>query len=123
MLAVIEKRGGYALSSLDVYLNVTGGLNINETSSDLAIAVSIISSLLDKPVPAGTVVFGEIGLGGEIRSIKDSSLRINEIQKLGFSRVVLPKSSISKIDPLLKNQMDFIGITNIKEIAKVFKNE
>lgn len=123
LLAVIEKRGGYALSSLDVYLNVTGGLNINETSSDLAIAVSIISSLLDKPVPAGTVVFGEIGLGGEIRSITDLSLRINEIQKLGFSRVVLPKSSISKIDPLLKNKMDFIGITNIKEIAKVFKNE
>ena len=119
LMAVVEKRGGYSLASLDVYLNVIGGLNISDTSSDLAVTVSIISSILDKPVPAGTVVFGEVGLGGEIRPVNDAAARVSEIQKIGFSRCVLPQNSLMKLD---KSQysIQLIGVSNIKEINKVF---
>ena len=119
LMAVVEKRGGYSLASLDVYLNVIGGLNISDTSSDLAVTVSIISSILDKPVPAGTVVFGEVGLGGEIRPVNDAAARVSEIQKIGFSRCVLPQNSLMQLD---KSQysIQLIGVSNIKEINKVF---
>lgn len=119
LLAVIEKRGGYSLAALDVYLNVIGGLDINDTSSDLAVAVSIISSIMDKPVNAGTVVFGEIGLGGEIRPVNDAALRVSEIQKIGFTRCILPKSSLVKMEPS-QYDVELVGISNIREINKVF---
>jgi len=119
LIAVIEKRGGYLLSALDVYLNVIGGLNINDTASDLAVAASIISSLLDRTIPAGTVLFGEIGLGGEIRSVSDASKRVSEAQKLGFTRCILPSSCLKKIDEK-QYSIELVGLSNIKDITKVF---
>ena len=98
LIAVIEKRGGYVLSALDVYLNVIGGLNISDTASDLAVAASIVSSLLDKTIPAGTVIFGELGLGGEVRTVSDAEKRVSEAEKLGYRRCILPMSSLRKLD-------------------------
>lgn len=119
LIAVIEKRGGYVLSALDVYLNVIGGLNINDTASDLAVASSIVSSLLDKTIPAGTVIFGELGLGGEVRTVSDAEKRVSEAEKLGFTRCVLPASSFRKLNAS-RYSMELIGISNITEIKKVF---
>ena len=119
LIAVLEKRGGYMLSALDVYLNVIGGLNIGDTASDLAVAASIVSSLLDKTIPAGTVVFGEIGLGGEIRTVTDAVKRVSDAEKLGFTRCVLPAGSLKKMDAT-QYSMELIGISNIKDIKKVF---
>ena len=119
LIAVIEKRGGYVLSALDVYLNVIGGLNINDTASDLAVASSIVSSLLDKTIPAGTVIFGELGLGGEVRTVSDAEKRVSEAEKLGFTRCILPASSLRKLNAS-RYSIELIGISNITEIKKVF---
>ena len=119
LIAVLEKRGGFILSMLDVYLNVIGGLNINDTASDLAIASSIVSSLMDKPIPEGTVIWGEIGLGGEVRTVSDAIKRISEAEKLGFKRCVLPSGCLNRIDAS-QYSIELIGISNIKDIRKVF---
>ncbi len=90
VLAVLEARCGLALGGYDVYLNVAGGLRIGEPAADLAVAAALVSSRLDRPVPAGTVVFGEIGLGGEVRAVGQVELRLREAEKLGFTDALIP---------------------------------
>ena len=91
VLAVLEARCGLALAGRDVYLNVTGGLRIAEPAADLAVAAALVSSLTDCPVPGRAVVFGEIGLSGEIRAVSQMDNRLKEAAKLGFERAVVPK--------------------------------
>ncbi len=90
VLAVLEARCGMNLSSQDIYLNIAGGLRISEPAADLAVAMAVISSLTNKPLPADMVIFGEIGLSGEIRSVAQPSLRLKEAQKLGFASAIIP---------------------------------
>ncbi len=90
ILAVLEARCGINLSSQDVYLNIAGGLRISEPAADLAVAMAVISSLTNKPLPADMVVFGEIGLSGEIRAVSQPSMRLKEASKLGFSSAITP---------------------------------
>ncbi len=92
ILAVLEARCGMNFSSQDVYLNIAGGLKISEPAADLAVAMAVISSLTNKPLPADMVVFGEIGLSGEIRAVSQPSLRLKEACKLGFSNAIVPTS-------------------------------
>ncbi len=92
--AVIEKRLGVNLWDQDIYLNVVGGLEIDEPAADLGIAAAILSSFLDRPLPSDTVVFGEIGLGGEIRSCLHPGLRVREAAALGFAGAVLPRQKV-----------------------------
>ena len=94
--AVIEKRLKLQLWNKDVYVNVAGGLRVNEPSSDLAVAITVISSLLDKRVKAGIAFIGEVGLGGELRGGKGLEIRIREAAKLGFRTVVVPKGTYGK---------------------------
>ena len=91
VMAVLEARCGVSLAGTDVYLNVAGGLKINEPAADLACAAALISSLTQTPVPPDTVVFGEIGLAGEIRQVGQSDARLKEAAKLGFSKAFLPR--------------------------------
>jgi len=91
VLAVLEARCGLSLAGRDVYLNVAGGLRIQEPAADLAVAAALVSSLTDFPMPAETVVFGEIGLGGEVRPVGQADARLKEAAKLGFGRAILPK--------------------------------
>ena len=98
ILAVLEKRAGYYFSNLDAYVNVVGGLRLDEPAVDLAVAMSLISSLKDKPIREDTVVFGEIGLAGELRSVSHGDLRIAEAARLGFTRCVLPKHGIKSLN-------------------------
>ena len=103
LCAVLEKRLKLRLSSRDVYINIVGGLSLSEPSADLAISMAIISSLLSIPVHPATAFIGEIGLGGEIRGGKRIEQRIMEAVKLGFQRIILPKSAIrSKTIEMMK---------------------
>lgn len=90
LLAVLEKRGGFFFSNLDAYLNIIGGLRLNEPAADLPVALSLVSSLKDKPVNEGVVAFGEIGLAGELRVVSGAEQRIAEAARLGFTRVIVP---------------------------------
>jgi DNA repair protein RadA/Sms len=90
ILAVLEARCGVVLSGKDVYLNVAGGLRINEPAADLAVAAALLSAIADRPVPSDAVVFGEIGLSGEIRAVGQADLRLKEAAKLGFHTALTP---------------------------------
>ena len=91
VLAVLEARCGVTFGNNDVYLNVAGGLKVTEPAADLAVAAALLSSLTGVPVPAEAVVFGEIGLSGEVRRVAQPELRLKEAAKLGFSQAILPK--------------------------------
>ena len=90
LLAVLEKRGGLKLSGCDAYLNIIGGLQLDEPAADLAAVVALASSYLDKPVPGDLAAIGEVGLTGELRSVSQLSQRISEVRRLGFKRCVVP---------------------------------
>jgi DNA repair protein RadA/Sms len=97
VVAVLEARGGLAFSGSDIYLNMAGGLKVTEPAADLAVAASLISSLLNVPVPENIVFFGEIGLSGEVRPVSQPDLRLKEAQKLGFTAGVMAKSTGKKL--------------------------
>ena len=90
VLAVLEARCGIALSNYDVYLNVAGGIKINEPAADLAVVAALISSFNSRKIKADTVVFGELSLSGMIRTVPQVNLRLNEIKKLGFKKAIVP---------------------------------
>ncbi|HQZ39719.1 MAG TPA: DNA repair protein RadA [Vicinamibacterales bacterium] len=94
LLAVLEKRAGLHLVSDDVFVNIAGGMSIDEPAADLAIVSAVASSLRNRPLAPGTAVFGEVGLGGEIRGVPQAPLRIREAEQMGFTRVVLPAANV-----------------------------
>ncbi|SNS28046.1 DNA repair protein RadA/Sms [Azospirillum sp. RU38E] len=96
VLAVLEARCGVAIGANDVYLSVAGGLKISEPAADLAVAAALVSSLTGEPVPADAVVFGEIGLSGEIRAVSQTDQRLKEATKLGFNRAIMPQPRRSR---------------------------
>ena len=112
ILAVLEKRAGYFFSNSDTYINIVGGLRVDEPAIDLSIAMALISSLKDEPVYEKAVVFGEIGLAGEIRSVSQAQLRVNEAVRLGFDRIVLPFHNLKGVQC---TDAKLIGVKNIRE--------
>lgn len=96
VLAVLEARCGVTIGANDVYLNVAGGLRVTEPAADLAVAAALLSSLSGEPVPADTVVFGEIGLSGEIRAVSQTETRLKEAAKLGFASAIMPRRRARK---------------------------
>ena len=115
VLAVLEARCGISLAGRDVYLNVAGGLRINEPAADLAVAAALVSATLDQPLLVNTVIFGEIGLSGEVRSVSQPDLRMNEAAKLGFSSAWAPPSQGKRRK---KNAVDS-GKFHITEMRKL----
>ncbi|MCQ2464600.1 MAG: DNA repair protein RadA [Oscillospiraceae bacterium] len=114
IVAVLEKRAGLFFSTMDIYVNVVGGFKLDEPAGDLSVALALQSSLLDKPVSEKIIAFGEIGLGGEIRSISHVPNRLREAERMGFEVVILPKQSMKGINPSLYNTR-IIGVSNIKQ--------
>ncbi|MGN0663982.1 MAG: DNA repair protein RadA [Negativibacillus sp.] len=98
LTAVLEKRCGYFFGNLDSYINVIGGLRLDEPAADLAVALSLASNLLDRPISDDLVAFGEIGLAGEIRMVNRAADRVKEAERLGFARCVLPKQCLSALN-------------------------
>ncbi|MBP3381415.1 MAG: DNA repair protein RadA [Clostridia bacterium] len=121
LLAVLEKRAGYFLSTLDTYVNVVGGLRLNEPAADLAVAIALITSLKDTAADSHTLAFGEIGLEGEIRAVNNAEARISEAVRLGFNRVILPAANAKKTKPI--DGVEIIGVTTIREAYEAAVNE
>jgi DNA repair protein RadA/Sms len=97
ILAVLEKRGGLAFSDHDVFINVAGGVRLEEPAVDLGVAMAAASSFRDIPADTGSVLIGEVGLGGEIRTVSRIEPRIKEASKLGFDRAVVPENNLDRI--------------------------
>ena len=116
LIAVLEKRVGLQLGSQDVYLNVVGGLRINEPSIDLGIVLVTASSFKNVPIPKDMVIMGEVGLTGEIRRINNIEKRLKEAEKLGFKTCIIPESN--KRDLKDKFKLDIIYVRNINEAMK-----
>lgn len=113
IVAVLEKRAGYYFSNTDVYINVVGGLRLDEPATDLAVAMALISSLKDTPISDNAIAFGEIGLAGEIRSVSHAQERINEASRLGFNRIIIPFNNMKNVKAPIDIQL--IGVKNIRE--------
>lgn len=111
ILAVLEKRLGLLLRNNDVFINVAGGLYLNDPGVDLAIAAAIVSSYKDIPIDSSTVIIGEIGLTGEVRAISNINSRISESEKLGFSKIIMPQLNAKKINKT--NKIELLGIDRI----------
>ena len=119
ILAVLEKRLGLRFSSDDVYLNVIGGLSLDDPSCDLPVALALISSKNDRPLDEKLVAFGEIGLSGELRPVGDVERRIKEAARLGFTTVIIPKGNVLK-DKIA--DVNVIGMSSIFEAIRIFKD-
>ena len=113
LTAVLEKRGGISLSGCDCYVNVAGGLKINDPSTDLGIISAIASSFRDKPIDSKMVIIGETGLAGEVRGVRNISQRLKEAAKLGFSKAIIPKSNYNK--DLEKLGMEITTVSTIRD--------
>lgn len=118
LLAVLEKRLGLSMSDCDAYVNIVGGLRINDPSVDMAVVVAIISSYKNKEVPAGLVVFGEVGLSGEIRGVSQPEQRVLEAEKMGFSVCILPQVSLAQIKK--KTGIRLIGVDSVNALYRYF---
>lgn len=115
LLAVLEKRAGYYFSNMDAYINVVGGLKLDEPASDLSVAMALISSLKDVPVKDDVLAFGEIGLAGEVRSVNACAQRVREAARLGFTRCVIPKHNLKNITSELTEQIEVVGVRTVRQ--------
>ena len=113
LLAVLEKRAGYFFSNLDAYLNVIGGLRLDEPAADLPVALALVSSLKDTPVAEGIAAFGEIGLAGEIRAVSAAEQRVAEAARLGFSKILIPYHNLKSITP--RTDIEVIGVRTVRD--------
>ncbi len=114
LMAVIEKRLGLSLASWDAYVNIAGGMKLNAPALDLAVVTAIISSFKDLPIDEKTVVFGEVGLSGEVRGVSMAAQCVQEAKKLGFERCILPGVNVTGID---KGGIELVGVTSLRELV------
>ena len=118
LMAVLEKRLGLKLSDYDAYVNVTGGMRMNEPAVDLGIVMAIVSSYKDTPIDDHIICFGEVGLSGEVRSVTNAEQRVREAAKLGFNKCILPKSSIRGMTKV--EGVQYYGIDFVSDVVKLF---
>jgi DNA repair protein RadA/Sms len=117
LVAVLEKKMGVKLFNQDIFVNVAGGVQVEAPAVDLGIIAAIASSYEEKPLDSKTVIFGEVGLAGEVRGIAQAEARIKEAGKLGFSRCILPASNLRQLDHV--KAPDLIGVTTVKELWQI----
>jgi DNA repair protein RadA/Sms len=113
LLAVLDKRASLSFAQLDVFLNVVGGMRMNEPGGDLAVAAALASSVYDRPLPADAIFLGELGLGGEIRPVSQTERRLAEAAKMGMTRAFLSDRGVPKRAP-----RDFaaVGVRTVREL-------
>ena len=117
LLAVLEKRIGFKLLQKDVFLNIAGGLRVQDPSIDLAVLAAVLSSNMDVPLDAGTCLCGEVGLAGEIRSVNRLEQRIAEAEKLGFRRILIPAEQVERLD----TKRYKIEVVGVKKVTDAFR--
>jgi DNA repair protein RadA/Sms len=113
LLAVLDKRAGLSLATDDVFVNVAGGMRVDEPAADLAVLASVASSLRNRPLASDAVVFGEVGLAGEVRTTGQAALRVREAAQLGFTRCIVPEGNISPSD--VPASMAIVGVRSVVE--------
>jgi DNA repair protein RadA/Sms len=119
LVAVLDKIGGLHLGNHDIFLNVAGGVKLSEPAADLGVVAAIASSFLDRPIDPKTVVFGEVGLTGEIRGINQMEVRIREAARMGFTRCVLPRTQLRGLDKA--GAIELVRVGHLKELlAEIF---
>ena len=120
LIAVLEKRGGFFFGNLDAYINIVGGLRLDEPGADLPVILALVSNLLDKPVPENLAAFGEVGLAGEVRAVGNARARAAECARLGFNALAVPKASLSSLGDLGK-EAELIPIANLSDAFRLFR--
>ena len=118
LLGVVEKKLGFGFGGEDIYLNVAGGVTIDEPAADLAIILAVVSSLKNRPIPSRTAVFGEVGLSGEVRSVGQPLARLKEAASLGFERVVVPQGNLVQLE---KGETPRLEILAVRDVGQAFK--
>lgn len=117
LMAVLEKRAGIHLSGSDAYVNIAGGMKVNEPAMDLGVVMALVSSFRNRPMMENTIVFGEVGLAGEVRAVSQPQIRINEAVKLGFGNCILPQVCLKNIKKT--DKINLIGISSVKDAVKL----
>lgn len=115
LIAVLEKRAGYFFANMDTYINIVGGMKLDEPSLDLTIVMALVSSLKDYALRDDVLAFGEVGLAGEIRGVSHCEQRIKEASRLGFNRCIIPKTNYKNISETLKSEIEIIPVRTIRE--------
>ena len=123
LIAVLEKRAGYFFGNLDVYINIVSGITLRDTACDLAVCLSMVSSLLDCPVSDKLIAIGEVGLGGEIRSVPNLEQRLREAERIGFERAVVPKHSLAHLNAADYPGMKLVGAAYISDAIHALKSD
>ncbi len=117
LCAVLEKKGGMDLYGHDIFLNIAGGLRIDEPALDLGVICALASSLLERSIPSSTVVCGEVGLAGEVRAVGNLDIRVREAERLGFTRCILPKSNKDRLGRSVG--IELVGVATLSEVLEV----
>jgi DNA repair protein RadA/Sms len=115
LLAVLDKRAGLSFSQLDVFLNVVGGVRMQEPAGDLAVASALASSVYDKPVDNSSIFLGEVGLGGEIRPVSQAERRLGEAAKMGMTRAYMAERGVPKRAP---RGVDIVGVRTVNDLFR-----
>jgi DNA repair protein RadA/Sms len=110
---MLEKRAGFRLSGDDIFVNLVGGISLDEPAVDLGIVAAVTSSFRNVPINEHTVVFGEVGLAGEIRATSHAAVRLREAARMGFKRVVLPKNNLSGLPE--DDRLEVIGVRSVSD--------
>ena len=121
ILAVLEKRGGLFFGNIDAYINVVGGLEMDEPAADLPIGAAVISAYINRPIPEDLFAFGEIGLAGEFRSVTHGRSRVLEAQRLGFSRCILPMTEKKKLEKETDIHLQLYGVANLGDLLRLLR--
>lgn len=119
LMAVLEKRVGLSLSNCDAYVNIAGGIRMNEPAADLGIVLAIASSYKNSVIPENTVVFGEVGLSGEVRAVSMPEQRVMEAKKLGFKTCIVPETSVNTIGKV--EGVEIIGVKSVGEVLRIIR--
>lgn len=120
LLAVLEKRLGLYFSNLDTYLNIVGGIRLDEPAADLAVAMALVSGLRDIPIDENTIAFGEIGLSGELRSVPRAQARVTEAARMGFKQCIMPKSCLKQITAVPES-IKLVGVRRLSEAVALIR--
>ena len=120
LLAVLEKRLGLMFSNLDTYINIVGGIRLDEPAADLAVAMALVSGLRDIPIDENTIAFGEIGLSGELRSVPRAQARVTEAARMGFKQCIMPKSCLKQI-PAVPESIKLVGVRRLSEAVTLIR--
>lgn len=114
LLAVLSRRAGIEVASCDVFVNVAGGMRIEEPAADLPVALAVASSMLGRPFPSDAVAFGEIGLAGEVRGVARVAQRLAEARTMGFSRALLPATSAERLSEAERQGIELLPIRSLE---------